>query len=93
MDEHDVDGAADADDRPSPARAAALRAAVLRADRGDGTAQDARDLAELARWLWLQFDEHTEGIPAGSAYHAACRWVFAPTPEQEADALFRRLLG
>jgi hypothetical protein len=91
MDEWDQPGAVD--DQPSPVRVEALRAAVLRADRGDGTAQDAQDLAELARWLWLQFDHHTPGIPAGARYHAATRRVFEPTPEQETDALFRRLLG
>jgi hypothetical protein len=81
------------DDRPDPARVDALRAALLRADRGEGTPEDASELADLARWLWEQFDRHTDGIPAGSSYHAATRRIFEPTPEQEADALFRRLLG
>jgi hypothetical protein len=93
MDEPNAEEPSAVDDRPDPPRVDALRAAVPRAERGEGTPEDARELAGLARWLWEQFDHHTDGIAAGSAYHAATRWIFAPTPEQEADVLFRRLLG
>jgi hypothetical protein len=87
-DQHPVDGA------PTPTRVEALRAAVRRAERGEGTPDDARELAGLARWLWEQFAEPLSARDA-ACYYAANRCLFEPlTPEEAAaDALFRRLLG
>ena len=89
MDEPDA-----GEDRPSPERVAALRAAVRRAERREGNADDAAALAALARWLWEQF---AGPLSAGDAarYHAANRCLFAPQTEEEAaaDALVRKLLG
>jgi hypothetical protein len=90
-----------ADDRPDPAREDALRAAVIRAEAGQGTADDARELAGLARWLWEQFAEPLSARDA-ALYHATNRCLFespteAPEPPTEeeaaADALLRKLLG
>jgi hypothetical protein len=83
-----------ADDRPDPAREDALRAAVIRAEAGQGTADDARELAGLARWLWQQFGQPLSAWDA-ACYYEANRCLFAPQAEEEiaAGALLRRLLG
>lgn len=89
MDERDA-----GDDQPSPRRVEALQAAVRRAEQGEGTAQDAADLAELARWLWGVVAE-AGAIPEHSGYPAALRRTFGHPSDDEAsaDALLRRLLG
>jgi hypothetical protein len=90
MDEHDLI----ADGPPDPGRVARLAEAVRRAERGAGTAQDARALAQLAGWLARTV--HDAGLlPEASGYPAALRRTFeCPTEdEDETDALFRRLLG
>jgi hypothetical protein len=81
----------DSGERPDPARVAALRAAILRAEQGQGIPDDARELAGLARWLWEQFAEPLSARDA-ALYHATNRCLFEPPTEEEAaaDALLRK---
>jgi hypothetical protein len=81
-------------EQPERDRADALRAAVIRAERGEGTAEDAYELAGLARWLWEQFAEPLSARDA-ALYYATNAPLFAPQTDEEAraDALLRRLLG
>jgi hypothetical protein len=80
-------------ERLDPARVADLRAAIRRAERGDGTADDARELAALSGWFWQQFSEPLSAQDA-ALYSAENRCLFEPQKEAEAaDALLRRLLG
>jgi hypothetical protein len=71
-----------------------VRAAVLRAEQGAGTPDDARELAGLARWRWEQFAGPLSARDAARS-HEANRCLFEPPTEEEAaaDASFRRLLG
>jgi hypothetical protein len=71
-----------------------VRAAIRRAERGEGTAADARELAALSRWFWQQFSEPLSARDA-ARYSAENRCLFEPQTEAEiaADALRRRLLG
>jgi hypothetical protein len=62
------------------ARVEILRAAVLRAERGQGTPEDARELAGLARWLWEQFAGPLSARDA-ALYYQENRCLFAPQTE------------
>jgi hypothetical protein len=91
-----VDGSDGDPERLDPEWVAALRAAVLRAEGGGGTPDDARALAGLARWLWEQFAQPMSAQDT-ARYYAANRSLFESRTETEeaaaAEAVLRRLLG
>jgi hypothetical protein len=76
------------------ARVEILRTAVRRAERGEGTPEDTREPAGLARWLWEQFAGPLSAWDAAHYYQEnRCLLEAQTDDEAAAAALFRRLLG